>query len=167
LSSSFWDAARGSLYTATAIQGNVGGGAAESVIRWWEVDPALTLRDSRVLRKGGVGEAGHDAAWPSIATDGDGKVWVNYARAGAGECLAAYAAVIQPGETGAASVLIKPGSERYEYTPGLERWGDFTAISRDPVDQTAMATYGAYPIDEAGGTQTKVWQQVIATVTDV
>jgi hypothetical protein len=167
LTSSFWDAARGRLYTTTAIQGNVGGGAAESVIRWWEVDPVSTLSDSRVLRRGRVGEAGHDAAWPSIATDGDGKVWVDYARAGAGECLAAYGAVIQPGDTRAASVLIQAGSGRYEYAPGLERWGDFTAISRDPVDQTAMATYGAYPIDDGGGTQTKVWQQVIATVTDV
>ena len=104
---------------------------------------------------------------PSIATDGDGKVWVNYARAGAAECLSAYAAVIQPGAIGSASVLIQGGFGRYEYTPGLERWGDFTAISRDPVDQTAMATYGAYPIDDGGGSQTKVWQQVIATLTDV
>jgi sugar (pentulose or hexulose) kinase len=30
-----------------------------------------------------------------------------------------------------------------------------------------MATYGAYPIDDGGGSQTQVWQQVIATVTDV
>jgi len=114
-----------------------------------------------------VGAAGHDAAWPSIATDGGGKIWVNYARAGADECLAAYAGVIQPAATGSASVLIQAGSGRYEYAPGLERWGDFTAISRDPVDQSAMATYGAYPIDDGGGTQTDEWQQVIATLTDV
>ena len=167
LTSSFWDGAAGRLYTTTAIDGNVGGGPHESVIRWWEVDPASTLSDSRVLRKGRVGAAGHDAAWSSIATDGDGKVWVNYARAGAGECIAAYAGVIQPGATASASVLIQAGSGRYEYAPGLERWGDFTAISRDPVDQTAMATYGAYPTDDGGGTQTEVWQQVIATLRDV
>jgi hypothetical protein len=120
-----------------------------------------------VTRKGRVGVAGRDAAWPSIATDGDGKVWVNHAQAGVAECLSAYAGVIQPGVTGAASVLIQAGFGRYEYGPGLERWGDFTAISRDPVDQTAMATYGAYPIDDGGGTQTEVWQQVIATLTDL
>lgn len=167
LTSSFMDSARGRLYTATAIDGNVGGGPHESVIRWWEVDPATILRDSRVLRRGLVGAAGRDAAWASIATDGDGKVWVNYARAGTGECLAAYADVIQLGSTASASVLIQAGSGRYEYTPGLERWGDFTAIARDPVDPAAMATYGAYPVDDGGGTQTQVWQQVIATVTDV
>ena len=167
LTSSFWDGSLGRLYTTTAIRGNIGGGALESVIRWWEVDPASRLGNSDVTRKGSVGAAGRDAAWPSIATDGDGKVWVNYARAGAAECLSAYAAVIQPGAIGSASVLIRGGFGRYEYTSGLERWGDFTAISRDPVDQTAMATYGAYPIDDGGGRQTKVWQQVIATLTDV
>jgi len=119
-----------------------------------------------VTRKGAVGAHGRDAAWPSIATDGDGKLWVNYARAGAAECLAAYAGVIQPGTTVAASVLIQTGSGRYEYGPGPERWGDFTAISRDPVDQTAMATYGAYPIADGGSSPTEVWQQVIATLTD-
>ncbi len=167
LTSSFWDGARGRLYATTAVGGNFGGGPAESVIRWWEVDPSSTLRDSVVTRKGLVGAAGRDAAWPSIATDGGGKVWVNYARAGVNECLAAYAGVVQPGVTGSASVLIRAGFGRYEYSPGLERWGDFTAISRDPVDQTAMAAYGAYPIDDGGGTQTEVWQQVIATLTDV
>jgi hypothetical protein len=168
LTSSYWDGARGRLYTATAIQGNVGGPTPESVIRWWEVDPASRLASSRVTRKGLVGAPGRDAAWPSVATDGDGKLWVNYARAGGTECLAAYAAVIQPGATGAASVLIKPGFGRYEFAPGVERWGDYTAISRDPVDPATMAAYGAYPTDDGmGGSQTRLWQQVIATLTDV
>jgi hypothetical protein len=168
LTSSFWDGARGRLYTTTALASNVDGGPLESVIRWWEVDPASRLSDSVVSRRGTVGAAGRDAAWPSIATDGDGKVWVNYARAGSAECLAAYAGVIQPGTTGSVSVLIQAGVGRYEYQPGLERWGDFTAISRDPVDQTAMATYGAYPIDDGGSaTVTKKWREVIATLTDV
>jgi hypothetical protein len=76
LTSSFWDGSLGRLYTTAAIQGNIGGGAVESVIRWWEVDPASPPRNSHVTRKGRVGAAGRDAAWPSIATDGDGKVWV-------------------------------------------------------------------------------------------
>ena len=32
LTSSFWDGSRGRLYTTTAIQGNIGGGALESVV---------------------------------------------------------------------------------------------------------------------------------------
>ena len=168
LTSSFWDGALGRLFTATAIRGNVGGGAVESVIRWWEVDPASPLADSNVSRKGRVAAVGRDLAWPSVATDGDGKLWVNYARSGATQCLAAYAGVVQPGATGAASVLIHAGDGRYEYGSGLERWGDYTAISRDPLDPTAMAAYGQYPIDDdVGGTTTDLWQQVIATLTDV
>jgi len=167
LTSSFWDGGLGRLYTTTAIRGNVGGGVIESVVRWWEVDPAWTLPNSRVRRRGSVGAAGRDVAWPSIATDGDGKLWVNYARAGAAECLAAYAGVIQPGATAASSVLIHDGAGRYEWEPGVERWGDYTALSRDPLDPAAMATYGAYPTDDGvGGSATDVWQQVIATVSD-
>jgi hypothetical protein len=117
-----------------------------------------------------VGTAGRDAAWPSVATDGDGKLWVNYARAGiagADECLSAYAAVVQPGSTTASSVLIKQGDGRFETGPGVERWGDFTAISRDPTDPTVVATYGAYPIDDGGGPATSAWQQIVATLTDI
>jgi hypothetical protein len=168
LTSTFWDGGLGRLYTATAIRGNFGGNAVESVIRWWEVDPASPLANSDVSRKGLVGAVGRDLAWPSVATDGDGKLWVNYARAGVNQCLAAYAGVVQPGAAGAASVLIHAGDGRYEYGSGVERWGDYTAISRDPVDPTAMAAYGQYPIDDGvGGTTTDLWQQVIATLTDV
>ena len=168
LTSSFLDGALGRLYTTTAIQGNIGAGAVESVVRWWEVDPVSVLANSDVTRIGRVGASGRDAAWPSIATDGDGNVWVNYARAGVSECLAAYAGVVQPGDTASSSVLIQSGFGRYEYGAGVDRWGDYTAISRDPLDPSTMAAYGAYPIDDAvGGTATELWQQVIATLTDV
>ena len=168
VTSTFWDPARGRLYAATAIAGNVGGGAVESVIRWWEIDPASPLANSTVTRKANIGAADRDAAWPSIATDGDGNIWVNYARAGAAECLAAYASVVHPGVAGSSPVLLHDGDGRFEFRPGkFERWGDYTAISRDPSDPTQMATYGAYPLDDGvGGPETDTWQQVIATVTD-
>jgi len=167
LTTSFWDGGLGRLYTATSRAGNIGGDADESVIRWWEVDPASALADSDVTRSGTVGAAGRDVAWPSIATDGDGKIWINYARAGTTECLAAYASVVQVGSTASAPVLIASGVGRYEYGPGFERWGDYTAIARDPVTPTQMATYGAYPVDNGiGGAQTDLWQQVIASVED-
>ncbi|HEX5936356.1 MAG TPA: hypothetical protein VFZ75_01500 [Actinomycetota bacterium] len=167
LTSAFWDAALGRLYTATSIAGNLGGGSVESVVRWWEVDPAATLANSTVPRRGIVGRAGRDAAWPSVATDSEGKLWVNYARAGVSECLAAMASVVQPGATGHAAVSIRTGSGRYEASSGPERWGDYTAVSRDPQNGTQMAAYGAHPIDDGGGPATELWQQVIATLTDV
>ncbi|HEX6264216.1 MAG TPA: hypothetical protein VF036_02930, partial [Actinomycetota bacterium] len=111
--------------------------------------------------------AGRDLAWPSITTDGNGKLWINYARGGATECLAAYTSVVQPGEQAAASILIKPGSGRYEFSPGeVERWGDYTAVARDPVTPTRVATYGAYAFNDGGGAVTQLWRQVIASVED-
>jgi hypothetical protein len=167
LTSTFWDAALGRLYTATSIAGNLGGGAVESVVRWWEVDPAATLANSTVPRRGIVGRAGRDAAWPSLATDSEGKLWVNYARAGVSECLTAMASVVQPGATAHAAVSIRTGSGRYEASAGPERWGDYTAVSRDPLNGTQMAAYGAHPVDDGGASHTQRWQQVIATLTDV
>ena len=167
VTSTFWDPARGRLYTATAIAGNVGGGALESVVRWWEIDPASPLGDSTVTRKANIGAVDRDVAWPSIATDGDGNVWVTYARAGAAECLAAYASVVHPAVTASTPILLHDGDGRFEFRPARsERWGDYTGISRDPSDATQMATYGAYPLDDGGGSETDTWQQVIATLTD-
>jgi hypothetical protein len=166
LTTSFLDATRGRLYTATAIRGNLGGGPAESVVRWWEVDPASTITNSTVPRKGTVGEASLDAAWPSVATDSAGKLWVNYARAGVAGCLSAVASVIQPGTSAHVPVTIQTGDARYQFSGGRDRWGDYTALTRDPTDGEVMAAYGAYPIDDGGTAPTEVWQQVIATLTD-
>jgi hypothetical protein len=168
LTAALWDGDLGRLYTATAIRGNKGGGPAESLLRWWEIDPATTLSNSTVTRTGSVGVADRDAAWPSVATDSDGNLWLNYARAGLGECLSAHAAVVHPGERAAASAVYRTGDMRYEFSAGsVERWGDFTAITRDPLTTTTVAVYGAYPLDDGAGSTTTIWQQVIATLHDV
>ena len=170
VTSTWFDGDLRRLYATTAVAGNLGGGNQESVVRWWEVDPASRIADSTISRKGIVGTAGRDAAWGSVATDGDGNLWVTYAQAGiAGvdECLSAYAAVVHPGSAAASSVLLKTGDGRFETGPGIERWGDYTAISRDPTDPTMMATYGQYPLDDGGGTPTRDWRQTISTITDV
>lgn len=166
LTSAFWDGALGRLYTATSLKGNRGGGPIESIVKWWEVDPASRLSNSGVRRTGTIGAAGRDAAWPSVVTDGDGNLWVNYASAGVDECLSAYAAVVVPGALGASSIRYRQGEARYEFSAGRpERWGDFTAATRDPVDPTVVAVYGAYPLFDGGG-PTRNWQQTIATLRD-
>jgi hypothetical protein len=171
LTSAFWDGDLGRLYTATAVRGNKGGGPVESIVKWWEVDPATTLSNSDVTRKGTIGAAGRDSAWPSVATDSGGNLWLNYARAGIGgveECLSAYAAVVHPGATAASQAVYRTGEARYEFTAGdIERWGDYTAITRDPLTGTTVAVYGAYTLDDGAGSSTDIWQQVIATLEDV
>jgi hypothetical protein len=166
LTTAFFDSDLGRLYTATSALGNVGGGISESVLKWWEIDPAAAVGDSSVTRKATHGAADRDLGWPSVATDGNGKLWLNYARAGIDECLSAYAAVVQPGETSASALRYQLGDARYERRSGTERWGDYTAIARDPQAPAVMAVYGAYPLDDGAGA-TDVGQQVIATVEDV
>jgi hypothetical protein len=171
ITSALWDADLGRLYTATSVRRNLGGGASESVIKWWEVNPATSLGDSDVTRGGVVGTPGRYAAWPSVATDASGNLWVNYARAGTAgvdECLSAYAAVVHPGTTTASQIAVQLGEDRYNYAVGdIERWGDYTSISRDPVDGTTVAAYGAIAQSDGSGTSTIRWQQVIGTLQDV
>jgi len=146
LTSAFYDAATNRLYAATSALGNVGGGAPESVIRWYEAEPASKLGTSAVLRQGTVGAADRDAAWPAIATNDAGTVFLTYARAGLQECLSMYGATVPVGGSVATVSLVRQGDARYEWGPGVERWGDFSAANRDPVTPADVAVFGAVPV---------------------
>jgi hypothetical protein len=75
---------------------------------------------------------------------------------------------VHSGERSAAQAVFRTGEARYEFSVGdVERWGDYTAIVRDPVVPTSVAAYGAYPLTDGAGSTTDVWQQVIATLGDV
>ena len=151
LINAWYDVDRRKLYTATAVRGNIGGGGVESVVRWYEVIPKGTLGASRVGRTGTVGTADHDSAWPSVATSSDGTMFINYSRASLGECLSIMAAAVARGASSASRARIYEGEARYEFGPGTERWGDYTAINRDPLNGTAMALFNAYPMDDGQG----------------
>ena len=70
LTSSFWDGDLGRLYTTTARDGNIGGGSSESVIRWWEVDPAV---GPRRLRRDADGDGRCERTGRRLALDRDGR----------------------------------------------------------------------------------------------
>jgi hypothetical protein len=167
LTTAWFDGTLGRLFTANSARGNPGGGAVESVIRWWEIDPGFSLPSSSILRRGTIGVAGRDAGWPSVATDGVGNLWLNYARAGlggAGECLSMVAGVVAPGETAATTAVVVAGRARYEVldrndgTNGVERWGDYSALSRDPLAPAVVAVVGAVP---TGTGTSRTWLQRI------
>ena len=128
--------------------------------------PGVDPRELDGSALGTVGAAGRDAAWPSVATDSAARLWVNYARAGIAECLSAVASAIQPGTTGHAPITIRTGDGRYEFDGGPDR-GRLHRRDADPTDGAVMAAYGATPIDDGGGSNTQLWQQVVATLTDV
>jgi hypothetical protein len=167
LTSAFYDATTNRLYAATAVAGNAGGGPQESVIRWYETAPKHRFARSQVLREGTVGAANHDAAWPALATNNAGTLFIGYARGGVSECLGIWAATVPAGTgTAAQTSLIAAGGARYEFGPGLERWGDFSAANRDPVTPADVAIFGAFAKD-LGTSTTDAFRAHVALLADV
>ncbi|HZD17508.1 MAG TPA: hypothetical protein VE669_05150 [Actinomycetota bacterium] len=165
LVNAFYDSDRRALYAAHAVGRNLRpdratGGYREAVARWYEVRPAGRLRRSSLVRSGLVGEPEVDVGWPTVATDAAGNLFVTYGRASQprGEFLSAWVAEILPGATTGTQLLLEPGLALYDAIGGIERWGDFTAINRDPAGGGAVATFNQYA--NALGT----WQQVVHLV---
>lgn len=166
LINAYFDADRNELFAAHAVAKNlkpdsVTGGYLESVARWYEVTPATRLNNSTLARKGTIGAPEVDVGWPSVAPDASGNLFVTYSRAGApaDEFLSAWVAEVGPNGTAATQLLLAPGLDTYDATPGPERWGDYTGINRDPVVPTSVATFNQYALDN------DTWQQVVNVVT--
>lgn len=163
-----YDADVGTLYTAHAVEHDFSASTdsyVESGVRWYEIDPANTLSASGVLRKGLIGESRRDLAWPAIVPDSAGVLHLTYSQASAplSEYLSAYAATVQPAATGFAAALLHAGEARYEASTGPERWGDYNAASRDPLDGTYVALVNQYPVSDGVGS-TLLWQQWVELV---
>jgi hypothetical protein len=163
----FYDADLDQIFTAHAVFRNlqpdtVTGAYPEVAVRWYEIVPAGTLSNSVVARRGVVGAPEVDVGWPTVATDSTGTLFVTYNRASAphGEFLSAWVATIPPGSTAETQLLVHAGLSTYNAIQGPERWGDFTAINRDPLDGQNLAIFNQYA---SSSTQ---WQQFISVVTD-
>ncbi|HXF36622.1 MAG TPA: hypothetical protein VNO17_05505 [Actinomycetota bacterium] len=156
------------LYTAHTVEADLAPGDRyiESAVRWYEVRPARRLGRSSLLRKGLIGASRADAGWPAVVTDGAGNLIVAYSQASArrDEFLSAYAAVVAPGERSATTALLRPGEARHEAKPGYERWGDFNAASRDPLDPSVVVLVNQFAKGDGGDPVTDDWQQRIDLV---
>jgi hypothetical protein len=129
--------------------------------------PKGHLRRSHVLREGTVAAANHDAAWPALATNDAGTLFIGYARAGAGECLGIWAATVPAGAgTASDAAQVAVGGARYEFGPGVERWGDFSAANRDPITPADVAIFGAIARDQGTAT-TDAFRAHVALLADV
>jgi hypothetical protein len=165
LINAFYDADANQLFAAHAVFKDftpdpITGAYPESAVRWYEVSPAGKLKNSVLVRKGTIGAPEVDSGWPSVATDGSGNLFVTYNRASAvtGEFLSAWVAEILPGSTAATQLLLKSGLATYNVVPGVERWGDYTGIGRDPVTPTLVATFNQYALNAAS------WQQTVSVI---
>ncbi len=170
LVTAFYDADRDRLYTAHAVRSDIapGDGYIEAAIRWYEIDPS-PIKRSHVTRTGIIGESGRDSGWPSIATDNGGNLFVNFNRAGApvpGEYLSSAVATIPPGSTvPSATLILVPGEALYvDETGRPQRWGDYTAVNRDPLDPFDIWTVNQYARSDGVPPSTNLWQQVVNRV---
>jgi hypothetical protein len=131
-------------------------------VQWYEVNPANKLGNSVLARKGVIGSTEVDVGWPTVATDSAGTLFVTYSRASDphDEFLSAWVATIPPSSTADTQLLLRAGTATYDAGPGFERWGDYTAINRDPLDGLDLATFNQY------ASSSSQWQQFISIVTD-
>ncbi len=172
--STFFDAARGRLYQAHAVRKDLGPDAGtgyiESAIRWYDID-TRPFSSARVVRSGNIGAAREDAAWPALATDAGGNLFVTYSQAskvsGVAEYLSAYAARVRLGATGFRPFLLAPGQARYESRPASEpeRWGDYAAANRDPAAPGKVWLVNQFARSDGGGA-TKQWRQMVSKVSE-
>jgi hypothetical protein len=163
----FYDADRNELFTAHTVFKNLKpdpltGSYPEAAIRWYEIDPAANLNGSIIARKAIIGAAEVDVGWPSVASDSTGTLFVTYNRASDphDEFLSAWVATILPNSTAATQLLLHGGASTYDVSSGRERWGDYTAINRDPLDGQDLGAFNQY------AASSDHWQQFISVVTD-
>jgi len=167
--STFSDLDTGRVYVAHTVgvdlEPDAAGEYLESAVRWYEIAPAGTLGASHVLRVGTIGAPQTDAAWPSVATDENGNLFVTYSRASAvtGEFLSAWIAEIAPGSTDATTQPLRIGGATFEAIPGHERWGTSTAMSRDPDDGRFVLAVNQVAVSDGSGA-TRDWRQVVHVV---
>jgi hypothetical protein len=167
LINAFYDADRNELFAAHTVFKNfkpdvLTGGYPEAAVQWYEVNPAGKLGNSVLARKGVIGMTEVDVGWPSVATDSGGNLFVTYSRASDphNEFLSAWLATVPPNSTADTQLLLRAGSARYDAISGPERWGDYTAVNRDPSNGQILATFNQY------AASTDQWQQFISLVTD-
>ena len=174
LISAFYDTDRERLYGAHAVGKNLGRTTPnESVVRWYEARATRRLRYARVMRKGIIGAPDTDSAWPAIATNANARVFLTYSRAAPNEFLSAWAALIARKRSGAKVTLLRRGEARHEAVPafsasGVERWGDYNAITRDPVAPSlrmwTVNQYAKNDGDPDNGLRSELWQQVVNSI---
>jgi hypothetical protein len=56
-------------------------------------------------------------------------------------------------------MLLRAGTAFHDALKGVERWGDFTGINRDPIDPTLIAMVNQI------ATPGSAWQQTVNVVT--
>ena len=131
-------------------------------IRWYRLD-AVT---HAVLESGTLADPNQDLYYPCIAANSGGTVVVGYNGSGYGNYINCYAVAgltVNGHTTFGHPILLQAGvanyHDLYEYLElaTQSRWGDYSALSVDPTDESRFWFIGMYPSGTDPLFDTGIW----------
>lgn len=116
-----------------------------SAIRWYEISEVTNA----VLQTGTISDTALSFYFPSIAANEFGDIVIGFSGSGASQYASSYAILGQTisGVTSFGTpLLLEAGSAEYERLDGIgrNRWGDYSATTRDPTDPRVFWTIQEY-----------------------
>ncbi len=140
----------GSAWFAQAI--TEPGGDGETLVRWYEVATnAFPVADPILVQSGNVDPGPDRYAWmPAVAVDGEGNLGIGVSVGGSNEFFgAAFTGRLvddPPGITALPLVTLAEGVGTYELndTFGRNRWGDYSGLVVDPIDDRTFWVYNEF-----------------------
>jgi hypothetical protein len=149
----------GSLWAAHAVFLPAGGSASRSSVQWWQITTAGGVRQrGRVDDSSGV----TFFAFPSIAVNRNNDALVGYSRFSASQFASAsysFRASGDPANTLRADTLIKAGEASYfkTFSDTENRWGDYSASTVDPTNDTDFWTIQEFAGTPSGDDRWGTW----------
>ncbi len=120
-------------------------------VAWYRIDPSTKT----TVKQGRISDPNRWYYYPSIAVNQDNVAALGFSGSSTEEYASAFYTVVWP-STGAADpvTLLKRGDAPYDKTLGGTsiRWGDFSATSVDPTDNTTFWTLQEYAASPHQGT---------------
>jgi len=130
---------KGEIWGAQNVSETVDG-VTHAVLRYVRINAST----GQVISQGliGSGDTAHDYYFGAIVPNALGSVVISYTRSGPSEFASTYASVGSYDAStvifGATPILLHAGTHEYDLTSLFKenRWGDYSAITLDPLDQT-------------------------------
>lgn len=170
-----------SVHTVTPLD-NQGMSTDHTAVRW----DVIRASDNVVLAEGDIKDGVHDFYQGSLAVNAQGRVVIGYNRSGSGadgkiSVMAQSFRTLADGSLGALGApLLLTVSDSGDYhngsadggaAAGLQRWGDYSAVSLDPNDPNSFWVIGQFarePNNDAnghpGGTGRTRWSTWISQI---
>jgi hypothetical protein len=129
------------LTTSVFFTSNVAG------LQWFQINPV----SSTIVQQGVFGSPNRFCFYPAVMPDTNGNLVVCFSRCSSTEFASMHYTgrrVTDPPGTLQASALLKSGTANYFALDqfGRNRWGDYTGIAVDPIDQRSVWFYNEFAL---------------------